>query len=312
MLDLFHAPGVGDIGNATQDVYYGAVGTTAIRIPWLKPRGKSMCHVFMLGGGGQGSDGFVGAAGAAGGGGGGGSGAQAIFTFPLWALPDVMLVSAGSGGAAGTASTASQIFTTSNNILLMSANTANPGITGAATGAAAGGAGATATTITASPVAMLHGFMTTNMSLAGQTGAVGGFATSASPGSDITYPITGLCVTAGAGGGAIGTTANGGPGGEQGASTFWDVPVIARGLPSAGAGGNGNAGVRWPFGNTRRMANSGGSGGAGSAFNSATTGGNGGDGGWGCGGGGGGACFTGGVAGKGGNGGPGLVIITCW
>jgi len=103
-----------------------------------------------------------------------------------------------------------------------------------------------------------------------------------------------------------------GTGGAIGASTFWSVPAVAGGVASAGAGRNGNAGVRWPFGNDRRMSNCGGSGGAGSAFNSATSGGNGGDGGWGCGGGGGGAVLTGGVAGKGGNGGPGLVIITCW
>lgn len=317
MLDLYHVPNVGEIGNVQQDVYYGTVGTITTnitRVPWFKPRGKSMCSIFMLGAGGGGGPGFIGVASAAGGGGGGGSGAQTVLSLPLWALPDVMLIEAGTASAGGitsnpAASQPSRILNASALGLIAIANGGGGGAIGTAVaGGGNGGAGATAVIATA-PAAMLHGLMTTNINLAGAGGNIGGFNAA---GGAISYPTTGLCVSGGAGGGSIGTTGNGFAGGAVGASTFWDAPAITGGVASAGVGGNGNAGVRWPFGNDRRMTNSGGSGGAGSAFNSATSGGNGGNGGWGCGGAGGGAVLTGGVAGRGGNGGPGLVIITCW
>ena len=316
MLDLNFIPGVNEIGNATHDIFFN---TGAGYVPWFKPRGKRMCRIFMLGGGSGGGGGFVGAASAAGGGGGGGSGAQTSLTLPLWALPDSMLVTVGNGGvggasgAAGSVGTLSQISSTiPTNILFLTNTSPAGGIAGAATGNATAGTAGAVSTIASAPVSMLHGLMTTNVNLVGQAGGTGGLATGAGAGTAVTYPVTGLVVSGGAGGGAIGTTANGGAGGAVDASTLLNTPAVAGGIATAGAGGNGNAGYRWPYLNNGMMVNSGGSGGAGSAFNSATSGGNGGDGGYGCGGGGGGACLTGGVGGRGGNGGPGLVIITCW
>ena len=324
MLDLNFIPGVGEIGNATHDIFYGQMVTATFPgpIPWFKPRGKRMCRIFALGGGGAGGAGGVGAAGAAGGGGGGGSGAQTSLTLPLWALPDVLMIYPGLGGTGvgtGGVGQSSYVSFQSTNIVPVVANTlvlaragTSQGVSGGTTGNAAGGTGGAVTAIGTAPRSMLHGVMATNVNLAGQAGAIGGIAQLAGAGSATAYPITGLIVLGGAGGGAIGTTANGGAGGEVNASTVLNTPAVAGGIASAGAGGNGNAGFRWPYLNDGMMVNSGGSGGAGSAFNSATSGGNGGDGGYGCGGGGGGACLTGGVGGRGGNGGPGLVIITCW
>lgn len=317
MLDLNFIPSVGEIGNATHDIFYPNGATYA---PWFKPRGKRMCRIFMLGGGSGGGGGFVGAASAAGGGGGGGSGAQTSLTLPLWALPDVMLVTVGNGGvggasgAAGSVGTLSQISSTIPTNILFLANTSPAGgIAGAATGSATAGTAGAVSTIASAPVSMLHGLMTANVNLAGQAGGTGGLATGGAP-IQVNYPTTGLIVTGGGGGGCIGTVGNGTPGALIAASTVLNTPDVAGGIQGTSTllATDGNAGYRWPYLNNGMMVNCGGSGGGGSAFNTPTRGGNGGDGGYGCGGGGGGACLTGGVGGRGGNGGPGLVIITCW
>jgi len=302
MLDLFHVPGVGHVGNSSQDVFIGPAGVfVAGELVWTKPRGKSMCHVFILGSGG--------------GGGGGASGSQISVVMPLWAMPEFMVVeiySPGLGGASGNAGGAAlspTLYDASTRVGVFSAANSQGGAAGAATGNAAGAS---------SNGGLTQGYMfgfAGNLIVSGPAqggGATGGLATTGAAGTNITYPVNGLCVTGGAGGGAIGTTGNGGAGGSIGASNFWGSPSISGGIASSGAGGNGSAGISWPFGIDQRMVNTGGGGGAGSAFNSATTGGNGGNGGYGCGGGGGGACLTGGVGGKGGDGGPGIVIITCW
>ena len=79
MLDLFHVPG--NDGVSTQDVFYGQAQSANDPIPWYKPRGASMCHIFMVGAGGGGGSGFIGASGAAGGGSGGGGGSQTITIY---------------------------------------------------------------------------------------------------------------------------------------------------------------------------------------------------------------------------------------
>lgn len=317
MFDFYHVPGLDEVGNNPQQVFYGTVGAV-VRFPWFKPRGKSMCHIFMLGGGAGGGAGFAGAASAAGGGGGGGSSNQLSLTLPLWAMPDTLLLSVGNGGlgsntGAGGAGNPSQIINPNSQITIIgSASTAGGGAAGAATGAATAGGLMAAVTISNSLLAMLSSVLPTSVNLAGSAGGAGGTATTASAGSASTYTNTGICVSGGGGGGAIGTTSSGGNGGGNGSLSQFDFAGLRVGQSSAAAGGDGSAGICWPYGSNRRMANSGGTGGAGSAFNSATSGGNGGDGGWGSGGGGGGAVLTGGVRGRGGNGGPGLIIITCW
>lgn len=319
MLDLFHVPG--NDGVSTQDVFYGQAQSANDPIPWYKPRGASMCHIFMVGAGGGGGSGFIGASGAAGGGSGGGSGAQLSMTFPLWALPDVLFISVGRGGQAvvngnGGAGQTTQIYlaypTAVPNLLAVAAG-GSFGSVGAATGAAtAGGAGA-GTAIATAPYMLLGGLVTAAINLAGQAGAAGGNA-SGTVGTAIVYPTTGLCISGGAGGASVGLAGTGLAGGSVGLSNFWGIAQINGGVATTADTFNGNAGYRWQYTNDKRMVNSGGSGGAGSANSGALSvlGGNGGDGGYGSGGGGGGAVLTGGVAGRGGNGGPGLVIITCW
>lgn len=302
MLDLNYIPGVGQIGQCTQDVFIGTykIGSQTPDV-WFKPRGKTMCHIVCIGGGGGGGAGFSGTAGTnAGGGGGGGSGAQCIVTMPLYLLPDVLYVHAGGGGPGGPSSgnggtggqysvikvnPSTSLGSTDDYIVL--ANQGGGGASGAATGAASGGSAGTVTAISRT-LFLLGGLVATNISLAGQAGAAGGTATANSPGSSITLPTTGLVVSGGGGGGA-----NGAGGSITGAGA---IPTIT------GTNTPGNAGHRWPNLANRLFFNTGGSG-------AGSDGGRGGDGGYGSGGGGGSA---GTVGGAGGNGGPGIIVITCW
>ena len=318
MLDLYHLSGV--TGTTTQDVFVGGpAGSAIIPQPWHKPRGKTTCHIFCVGSGGGGGAGFVGAASAAGGGAGGGSGAQCSVVLPLSVLPNMLYVFAGVPGTGGQTSGAiggggweSRVsltpVITGTSAAVAIANGGGAGFGGAASGAATAGAAGTVTTIALQPYLLLHGLMTTDVNIAGHTGSAGGAPNSV--GSDSIMTQTGLVVCGGAGGGGIGSTADGKNGGFiVGAGVFANINP---GLGGAASGGHGNAGYNWKANQVGMFFSSGGSGGAGSAFNSATSGGNGGDGGFGSGGGGGGACLTGGTAGRGGNGGPGIVVITCW
>lgn len=308
MLDLNHISGVGYIGNGTFDVFYGDATTAGTNWKhWFKPRGKSMCRIIALGGGGAG--GASGAGGTAdGGGAGGGSGAQGTLTLPLWALPEMLWLSVGAGGlgsntAAGGAGIATRVSLTPialANTTIMLCNGGGGGAVGIATAATAGTAGGV-TTIANSPLAMLHGLMTTNVNLAGDPGQAGGTGAGGAGGT-VVAPSSGLCVTGGAGGGGGGAFA----GGFVNASGL--TPNLAGGATGSLPSAHGAAGHRWPMGINGLFFNTGGSGGG---YIGTGPAGNGGDGGYGSGGGGGGGIASG-TRSRGGNGGPGLVIIQCW
>jgi hypothetical protein len=279
---------------------------------WEKPRGKSMCFIWALGGGAGGGGGFTGTAGTGrGGGGGGGSGACSRLIIPIFMLPDALYIQPGSGGLGSTGSgvaggagarsfvclgpfplgTVSDITAASNSYLISGNAAATGG--GAGTAAAGGAAGASETLATAANAGRgAHAaFWFANV---GMAGAAGG-DDSGAVGASINMALATIPVSGGAGGGGT-TSANFSGGAITGDGR---MPTIAGGATGAINGGGGGT-LRNPF-----MA-CGGSGGAGI---NTTPGGAGGRGGAGSGGGGGGGGTTGGIGGHGGNG---LVIICCW
>ena len=173
-----------------------------------------MTYMLGVGGGSSGGTGLLGAASTAAGGGpggasnqiicgaGGGSGALTLLCIPTMFLPDVLYVQAGDGGApvttsagAGLVGTTSLVYaepvTSSVPNLCYLFTNAGPAGGAVATSAAGGAAGAVAGAAVISNMPMagvgIYNFFS------GQVGAAGGAPGSA--GTNITLPVTGLCVT---------------------------------------------------------------------------------------------------------------------
>lgn len=270
---------------------------------WLKPRGKSMAHIILVGAGGNGGNGAIGANSAAAGGGGGASGTQTSITVPLWAIPDVLYFVGGSGSISIGLSSAPVLQDT-----LISASYGNNG--GNASGATAGAAGAVPTTPSVASNMVLAGPWIENI-IGAQTGIIGGVAVA---GAALTLPTSGLLVTGGTGGGGLPAADAAGTNG--GAFTVAGIfPAHAGGAGAAaagtvpGSGGNGYSPI------AKLLYGYGGTGG-GSTHGTATGAGlqqsSGGNGAPGCGGGGSGGALTGSAAGVAGLGGPSFCIITTW
>jgi hypothetical protein len=306
MLDFSHIPT--NTGATTVDTFIGYSTVTTLNLQtWVKPRGKTMARILLVGAGGNGGTGVIGANSAAAGGGGGGSGAQTSITIPLWAIPDVLFLQLAAGGSAlgSYIAVASGAYFT-NTTLIASAAGGNGGNGAAAVGGAAGAAGAAATA-----ASMALGFQWLDSTLIGQAGIIGGAAVA---GAALTLPATGLLVTGGTGGGGLPAAATAGTAG--GAFTVVGAfPAQVGGAAQATAtspavsGSHGFspiAGLTYGYGGT----------GGGSTHGTATGAGlvqsSGGNGAAGCGGGGMGGALTGSTAGVIGLGGPSYCIITCW
>jgi hypothetical protein len=310
MLDLFHTP-----SSTLTDIktFYG--GTAALGVTWqtwLKPRGKTMANILLVGCGGNGGNGVVGANSTAAGGGGGGSGAQAMLTIPIHNLPDVLYLCLPDKGVGGTAVSYIGIAPTINvNQLVLTAKGGGNG--GNGSGATAGGAGSAGvlTAIGDCPLAALGNY---NF-LVGQAGIIGGTTVSA---GTLTLPTTGLIVTGGTGGGGLPAAAATGTNG--GSFTVPVAPTIF--YPHAGGQGSATATVPADLGRSGNECKIsgllyfyGGTGSASTHGTALTTGlvqGKGGNGGPGSGGGGSGGALTSSTAATGGLGGSGFAIITCW
>jgi hypothetical protein len=269
--------------------------------PWA-----NMMHYIIWGGGGNGGNGATGANSAAAGGGGGGSSGQTSGVLPIAILPKQLYVSVGMQGIATRISIAPD--TVANHCIAL----VNAGSTGgSAAGATAGAAGVAVAASTAANMPL--GFLGFVSVLGGQAGVIGGVAVS---GADLSFPVTGLLVTGGTGGGGLpAAAAVGTRGGSLNAVAGGIYPSLAGGDSATAAtipGGNGSNGLL-TF-NDFDFA-TGGMGGAsthGSATGTGLVAGLGGFGGFGCGGGGGGGGLTGSTAGLGGRGGNGRAIITFW
>lgn len=309
MLDLFHLP-----TNTVADIkeFKGNSVTAGLSWQtWLKPRGVSMIHIFLLGQGGGGGAGAIGANSTAAGGGGGGSGGQTSLTMPAWMLPDILYISTGASatgaGVASYVSIAPNI--TANHVVAIANGGGAGGNASGATAGAAGSAGAIATVAT-----MPLGWSFANLALAGQAGIIGGVAVA---GAALTLPTTGLLVTGGTGGGGLPAAAATGTNG--GAFT---VPAAPSPFPPQ-VGGVGSATATVPADNGSNGGNFmnklfycyGGTGGA-STHGTATGAGlaqsRGGVGGYGCGSGGSGGALTGSAASVASRGGLGYCLVVSW
>lgn len=278
---------------------------------WVRPKGKTMAKILVIGGGGGGGSGAIGANSAAAGGGGGGSASQVAITVPLDLLPPRLYISvAQAKTGAGVASYVSaQPSTVANHVVAMGNG---GGAGGNAAGATPGAAGAAGSVPTAALMPLGYQFVHTGIT--GQAGIIGGVAVA---GAALTHPLTGLRVTGGTGGGGLPAAAAAGTSG--GAITAIASPSFFRGL----IGGAGSATATAPAAAGQNgsivpeagLYYYGGTGGA-STHGTATGGGlvqaKGGDGGIGSGGGGMGGALTGSAAAALSLGGPGLVIIWCF
>lgn len=314
MLDMFHTPSA-TIADIQRFIGTNTVSSTQQFQTWVKPRGKSMAHIFIVGSGGNGGSGAIGANSTAAGGGGGGSGPQSSLIIPLHFLPptlSIMLMAGGVGSGINSyicfePSTAST--PAANQVLMLAQSGGNGGSASGATAGAAGAAGANSL-VGSCPLSGLG----TYFSVAGQAGIIGGVAVNALA---LTLPTTGLIVTGGTGGGGLPAAAATGTYGGS-----FSAPVSPSSFPSTSGGvGSGVAtapaasGISGFTGINGLMFNYGGTGGA-STHGTATGGGlvqsSGGNGAPGCGGGGSGGALTGSTSGKVGLGGPAFCIITCW
>lgn len=306
MLDLGHLP----TSNGITDIQIFNVPSTVTNTQWhtwIKPRGKTMCHIICIGGGGGGGGGFSAAAAAArGGGGSGGSSAVTKVTIPICFLPDVLYVQVGAGGrgvgsGGGTAGSGILSYvsvfpnTTSANVIAISGAAGAVG-GGTGTGAAVGAAGTAGTigVIASMPLAGMGQFSM----IAGQIGVAGG-AVAGANGTAQTIPGTSVITTAGSGG--AGTTSADFAGGAFTAIASTLLSEARPATPAAGSNDGSGGTTLWKplffFG------------GVGGSSSNTGVGGNGGNGSYGSGGGGGGGGTTGGI---GGDGGSGIVIITSW
>lgn len=177
----------------TQEFFWTASTAWTSWQIWKKPLGKSMAHIFMLGGWGGGWSGVVGANSTAAGGWGGWSGSQTRVVMPLSLLPDNLYISVwASKTGAGIASYVSIYPSTTANHTVGIAN--GWWAWGNAAGATAGAAGAAGAIWTAGTMPVWFNFAQV---LAWQAGIIGGVAVA---GAALTLPVTGLLVTGGTGG----------------------------------------------------------------------------------------------------------------
>lgn len=310
MLDYLHLP---DNTNGNIDYFPGISDTNGGSwVVWEKPRGTHMIRITCIAGGGGGGSGFSSnTTNARGGGGGGGSSAISIVTIPAYVLPDRLYVSSGIGGKGGDANPANGTANLGsdgiNSYVCIAQDTgviyrvcfANSGKAGttAPTATPTGGTGGAAGAVATIADMLLASYGIRNF-IAGQNGATGG--TNAT-GSSITYPTTGLLLSAGAGGGGGASIS----GGAINAPTQTVYNIFSTLTTVGGSGNNGQPGreIYQPLLSTGAT--------GGTANTSTGAGGNGGAGGFGSGGGGGGAGGAG-AAGGGGKGGNGLVIIHSW
>ena len=268
------------------------ITTTSWRT-WEKPRGISMIHITCFGAGqGGGGGNSVNQQG----GNGGASGGQTTLLIPAHVLPDVLYVSPGRGGAGqtvfgttnGPAGTASYVSIAPSTDAIYTACYANGGGTTSNTGGAI-----------ASQTLALMSSLGQFFALAGQSGA--------SSDSSVTYPTTGLLVSAGAGGGRGGSLGSA-VGGSITAPTQSSIRFFSN-VPGGAQGANdGSNGISL----FQPLLSTGGAGGGGQGNSASGLCGNGGNGGFGSGGGGAGnagGTLGGKVSGKGGDG---LVIIQCF
>jgi hypothetical protein len=297
---------------------------------WIKPRGVSFVHMFLMGAGGGGGAGFRNTvAGGAAGGGGGGSGAFSSILFLADNIPDQLFLSIAAGGPGGAVPLQGQtandsyitIFPqTLANYTLMFARGGGAGGTPTATTGGAGGVAGSVCTVAEAPLSKL-GMMPvgSNVGFAGDAGQSG----AASNNLEKTFPTTGALTLGGCGGGGLGTTGNlGGMGGWYRIDTPYPniAPLVTTGAAGGSGTGTGAATYGAPGSNGIQLMPNvplftggfGGGGGGGSGDAGGNGGGRGGRGGFGCGGGGGGGNASGRTQGFGGDGGPGLAIIVSY
>ena len=307
MLDVAHLPT--QYGNADVQIFTGKSAVSgASWETWMKPRGKSMISILLIGKGGNGGSGVTNAGGAAGGGG-GGSGSMTSLTMPLILLPDALFLSlAGQSSSASLLSYISISPATGAGCLIAAGGGGN----GANGSSGTGGAGGTAGAAQAASVWPL-GYAWGNLNLAGQAGSTG--SNSNGSGTFLALPTTGLLCTGGTGGGAMAntvSTAGGNGGAITGAGSLYGAAGGAAAPNATTPPGNGVSGCNL-FSNG--FFSRGGTGGGG-IYNVPTGAGlvqsTGGHGYYGSGGGGGGGAYTGNTAGGGGQGGPAIAFITCW
>ena len=280
---------------------------------WRKPRGVKNVYMIGVGGGASGAVG-VNTVAAGTGGEGGPSGGQTCVWIPAFFVPDVMYIQCGAGGRHPATLVSGQgpqgggptyvaiepSSTLTANVTVLLAN-----------GGQANGLGGTVAPPTGMPLAGRGNYTF----FVGQTGAAGG-ATQVS-GTSVAYPVTGLMVMAGAGGGGQ-TDSVGGVGGgytvPAGVPTNdFFLPTQTGGIAAAGAtpAGAGRDGIIV----RNFIMNYGGQGGGGASSTAGGQAGAGGNGAPGSGGGGsGGSTNTAGAntLARPGNGGDGFVIIMSW
>lgn len=115
MLDLGHL--ITAQGGDTQVFVGREVRADKSCFVWQKPRGKTMCNIFLLARGGDGSKGVIGAASTAAGGGGGASSSQTVLrAIPLAMLPDTLYIQL-AGAANRTALTGTVTCATTGTAL---------------------------------------------------------------------------------------------------------------------------------------------------------------------------------------------------
>ena len=318
MLDILH---IADTQSYDVKTYEGnglTAGTTNLTdwVQWTKPRGIKFIYILGLGGGGSGG-GSDNTANSSGGGGGGGSGAQTTILLPEMFIPDVLYIQAGAGGKGllinDVGPSGSDTFiaiepynTYTPNLTLLRARGGAGGGAGSGTAAGAGGVAGAASTIADMP--LCRGAFT---SLSGQNGGNGGAPNGVAP--NINFPVNGLMVTGGAGGGGSNTASTGRAGGSiikplTLGETYYRSIIGGAGASGSSAGRDGGNGYSANF----NIINVGGAGGGGAASGGARVSGRGGDAAVGAGGGGTGAGTASNPAIKGGEGGSGFVMILCW
>lgn len=316
MLDFSHIPNRS--GGADVQFFVGiSNGGTAGESwqTWQKPRGKSMCHILLVGRGGNGGTGVIGANSTAAGGGGGGSGGQTSLILPLWAVPDTLylalpaqtpnagvnsVIAVGPNLSAGPGTPAVQL------IFAMAAP-GGPG--GNAAGATAGAAGTAAGAAAAANMSL--GWQWTDLVLGGVAGVIGG--TTGAAGA-FSFPTTGVSHMGGTGGGGLPAAAAVGTAGGSynGISYFGPHGTLAAATAATIPPADGPSGFRAMPGVTVQYGGLGGGSTHGSATGAGLVQASGGYGAPGCGGGGMGGALTGSTAGRIGLGGSAYAVITCW
>jgi hypothetical protein len=302
MLDISHIPSM--YPNADVQTFVATDRTTTNLFKWVKPRGKSMAYIVLIGAGGNGGNGVIGANSLAGGGGGGASGGVTSVRIPLSVIPDTLDINLSIVGdsyiniPSGTDS--------SENRLVYAAKGGNGGNASGATAGAAGTAG-----LAVNAGFMPRGWQWLVNTISGQNGGAGGGTGAAGA---FSIPTTGLIVTGGTGGGGLPAAAGVGTqgGAITGAGALPTVTQSTGGSTATTPPRNGSDGFIPVQGLTYFYGGTGGGSTHGSATGAGLVQSSGGKGAIGCGGGGSGGALTGSTSGTAGLGGPSCCIITCW